>query len=652
MAFLEGFECLQFNDGAPEVSVSAIDFAGQMARQLGARVLTSDAFSPDGCFLGRGKHMDSVGDPIAWAKENPSRILLVAGGQPDPRDYADVSAVLLTAASNASEASCFAESAIAELLGDPEHPPLIPRGRYAAGTAGYGVIAAACALATKVRRFADRDVAVVDLAGTLAWVNWKAASLGEMGHEMSRQGVGAEWPVIPCADGFIALVYQERDWPAIIRMTGDERLRDEKFSSFKGRAIHRDAYMQIIRDWSLGLSKREIMALFLEYEIPAAPVMTEADLLSDALLVHREAFSRESRSDGATCQSPRLAHRVAQTSSAGEANDATPGSGLPLAGMRILDLGIITAGAGVGALLADLGAEVLKVESDTYPDPFRQWAGTAVSPLFKCNNRNKFGIALDLKTDDGKAKFLELVKTADVVLENFRRGVLDRLGLDYATLKSVNPSIVLASISGQGLDGPGSEASSFGSTLEASSGFSACTQDDDGLPYITGRNLNYPDQTVVLYAAAVVTAALADRSRGMHLDVSQRDVAVYLAGETIEQISAGAKPNRPDNGGCYQSSDGRWIAVSTPIDGESTADVVAGLAAEAAVDELTRRGISAARVNSGAQMLAQFEASYQFARSPNGDLVKGFPFQFQRTPMSISLNSPAVGEHTDQFVDR
>ncbi len=648
MNFLDGFQVLQAIDQAPDVSVRAVDFAGQMARQLGAEVFTTESFASDGSFLGRGKTR-CLDDPFAWAQSGPNRILLVAGGHLDKNRYRHLSAVLVHADPWAAEASCFAESAIADLLGDPDRAPLIPEGNYAAGTASYGILAALCCLVTKIKRFGVGDVVETDVSGTLAWVNWKAASAGDMGKDICRQGSRAEWPVVPCADGFVALVYQERDWQPILDMVDDDRLRDERFSTFKGRSIHRDEYMAVLREWTSSRSKSEIMHQFLLHEIPAAPVMTEADLLNDPLLLHREAFAEERRANDDACKSPRLAHRVIHSTVTGEMSQPDR-SGLPLSGLRVLDLGIITAGAGVGALLGDLGAEVLKIESKTYPDPFRQWAGDAVSPLFKCNNRNKFGLAIDLKTPEGRTQFLGLVKSADLVIENFRRGVLDRLGFDYETLKSVNPRIVLASISGQGLDGPGSEATSFGSTLEASSGFSANTHYEDGLPYITGRNLNYPDQTVVLYAGAVITAALADRSVGMQLDVSQRDVAVYLAGEAIEQLSAGEQMKSQGNGRCYQAADGRWVAVGSALP-SSTEDLIAENPSEVAVDQLRSMGVSACRVNAGSEMLEHFKRSYQFARSPNGDLVKGFPFQFLNTPMKINLDSPEVGEHTEQFVE-
>ncbi len=653
MDFLEGVDILQLSESDAAVATRCVDFAGQMARQLGATVITSEHFAEDKTFAGRGKQrkaQPSIDEAITWAGASDQRLLLIATDA-DYARFEGVAAVLVSFEHNASEATLFADSGIADLLGDPSRAPIIPTGSFGAGTAAYGVLAAITALTTRMKRYGVKDVASVDAAGVLAWVNWKAALTGELGRDISRQGDKAEWPVVPCKDGHVALVYQERDWRPLIEMIGDERLEDERFSSFKQRAQYRDDYMSIIRDWSETKSKRELVQLFLDYEIPAAPVMDESDLLTDPLLVHRDAFVEVDRGE-TQAKSPVLAHRVIDTQA-----HAKPTQGkhtdLPLAGIRVLDLGIITAGAGVSAMLADLGAEVLKIESQTYPDPFRAWAGDAVSPFFKGNNRNKYGLALDLKTDAGRAAFTELVATADVVLENFRRGVLDRLGFDYNTLKQINPGIVLASISGQGLSGPGASATSFGSTLEASSGFSVNARYADSEPYITGRNLNYPDQTVVLYAAAVLTAALADRSHGMHIDVSQRDVAVFISGETIEQVSMGGEVIRQDNGACFATADAKWIAVAAPdnsIDGQPIGQWIAATTADDVLSRLNSDGVSAALVLKGSDMYERFKDSYQFQRSPNGDLVKGFPFQMQGMPMRVMLDSPGVGEHTNQFV--
>ena len=611
MDWLAGVQFVQVaNSSVPEVALRAVDLAGQMARQLGGEVLVDDHFATSADFWSRGKQRleASLGD---YLRKDAMRIPIFAttntGGLAEATP--EHSQVVLHVEALASEASLFAESGLAELLGDPERAPLIPQGDYAAGTVALAVLGALTSLVALRRRCGRAEIAHVNARSVLSWVNWKAAVAGELGRDLRREGARAEWPVIPCKDGYAALIFQERDWQNMVAMVGDARLRSERYASFRGRAKHRDEYMALIRAWAAARSKTEIMRAFHQHDIPAAPVLDTDDLLEDALLNHRGAFVDVTRESGSPARSPRLAHRVAAASH--HQCQGRPGDGdLPLSGMRVLDLGIITAGAGVSALLADLGAEVLKVESHTYPDPFRAWAGESVSPFFKSNNRNKYGIALDLKTGADRARFLELVKTADLVVENFRRGVLERLGIGYQTLKSVNPAIMLASISGQGLDGPGAEASSFGSTLEASSGFSARVSYDDGVPYTTGRNVNYPDQTVVLYAAAVITAALSTRERGMHLDVSQRDVTVYLLGEALERCSAG----------------------------------------EAAMENQDPPAASI-QFNRGSEMYAleRESATPAFARSPDGHLVKGFPFQFERAPMRIRLNSPQVGEHTELF---
>src|SRR4029077_20341506 len=134
------------------------------------------------------------------------------------------------------------------------------------------------------------------------------------------------------------------------------------------------------------------------------------------------------------------------------------------------------------AILADLGADVIKIESPIYQDPFRRWDGEQLDgghpelpPFFRMTNRGKRNLGLNLKTKEGRDVFLRLVRSSDVVVENFRRGVLEDLGLGYEALTAENPDIILASISSQGEDGPDSAYVSFGSTLEAMAGLAAIT---------------------------------------------------------------------------------------------------------------------------------------------------------------------------------
>ena len=238
------------------------------------------------------------------------------------------------------------------------------------------------------------------------------------------------------------------------------------------------------------------------------------------------------------------------------------------------------------------------------------------SPLFHFSNRSKLGVDLNLKVEEERAAFLELVAGADAVIENFRRGVLERLSLGFDDLRRVNPRIVLGSVSGQGLTGPRADHTTFGSTLEAASGFSALTVDSDGVPAISGPNLNFPDQTVCLLAGAVLAAALT-KSRAtntaMHVDISQRDVAVYACGPVIEQQARGAEPRSAT---AQRNGDG-WAAIGA--DGT-------------VVDVLDGQGVLDACLQA---------ASSAIVRAPSGDLVKGFPFTFREREMVVGGKAPA-----------
>ncbi|HPU54338.1 MAG TPA: CoA transferase, partial [Burkholderiaceae bacterium] len=254
---------------------------------------------------------------------------------------------------------------------------------------------------------------------------------------------------------------------------------------------------------------------------------------------------------------------------------------LPLTGVRVIDFGQLTAGANTSAMLADLGADVIKIESPANLDLFRaigapdrgaDWWNR--SPPFRFSNRNKRSIALDLKSAEGLAQVRELIARSDVVVENFRRGVLERLGLDYARLRELNPRVVLASISSQGETGPNRLHASFGSTLDATGGLAALTGYAEGDPQISGSDVNYPDQVVSLISAGLILAALKQvrsSGQGTRLDISQREIVSFLIGEEI--VAAGADPARQTQRAgnreagvllqdCFRCADGRWLALS------------------------------------------------------------------------------------------
>jgi crotonobetainyl-CoA:carnitine CoA-transferase CaiB-like acyl-CoA transferase len=342
----------------------------------------------------------------------------------------------------------------------------------------------------------------------------------------------------------------------------------------------------------------------------------------------------------------------------------------PLTGVRVLDFGLLTAGANTSAMLADLGADVIKIESGAYLDPFRVvgkpddndgWWNR--SPQFRFTNRNKRGLALNLKDKNGQRVIRELAQHCDVVVENFRRGVLDRAGLGYKDLKAINPRLVFAAISSQGDTGPERMNVSFGSTLDATSGIASLTGYEGEEPRISGMDVNYPDQIVSLFAAGMVITAVMEAHRtgqGCFLDFSQREVASFTLGEEILAASADPKRTHARQGNrqdgvaqqdTYKCRDGRWIAVTLATPDATLADFCVRHDGDDAVATLLAKGIAAARCNDGIDLLGDKAlAGVTMARDDRGGLVKGLPYRLAGQGIAIERAAPDLGQHTGEVL--
>ncbi|MBJ3777074.1 CaiB/BaiF CoA transferase family protein [Acuticoccus mangrovi] len=345
----------------------------------------------------------------------------------------------------------------------------------------------------------------------------------------------------------------------------------------------------------------------------------------------------------------------------------------PLKGVTVLDLGIITAGAATSALLADLGADVIKIESPTYKDPFRIWVSSSpqdrdkLSPHFGATNRGKKALAVNLKEPEGRDCFLRLVARADVVVENFRRGVLDKLGIGFEALKAANPRVVLASISSQGETGPDAMHVSYGSTLECVAGMAWLLGYDDGRPTVSGVDLNYPDQVAAIFAAGMIVSAVHAVENGaeaVHLDLSQRELTSFMIGDSFANPEAVPARGNADPRfalqDCLKAADGRWVALSVreadavahPHVGTPTAaaEWIAARPADEAVDALTAAGIAAAVAATGVEILDAKPWSTAMIETPDGAILKGTPFDIG-TPHA-DLVAPVFGGDTVEVLER
>ena len=222
-----------------------------------------------------------------------------------------------------------------------------------------------------------------------------------------------------------------------------------------------------------------------------------------------------------------------------------------LDGVRVIDFTGNIAGPAATTFLADMGAEVIKVEKPGLGDDARLFPPylNGFSAPFIVMNRAKKGVVIDMKKPEGVALFKELVAVSDVLVENFKPGVMERLGLDYETLKKVNPKLVMLSLSGYGQYGPLSKRPAYDSIIQACSGIMDVTGFPDGPPTKAGPIII--DLATAMQAAFAVCAALFARERtgeGEYLDVSMYDTAVnLLAGVWTDYTVTGNVPKRTGN---------------------------------------------------------------------------------------------------------
>ncbi len=236
----------------------------------------------------------------------------------------------------------------------------------------------------------------------------------------------------------------------------------------------------------------------------------------------------------------------------------------PLAGLKVLELARVLAGPWAGQTLADLGADVIKVEGPE-GDGTRQWGppwlergGERAAAYYHSTNRGKRGIVADFRDADDLARVKKLSADADVVIENFKTGALARFGLDHASLAAVNPGLVTCSITGFGQTGPRATEAGYDFVIQAMSGLMALTGEPQGQPMKMG--ISASDIGCGLYSVIAIQAALAMRARtgrGQHIDMALLDCSVGLLGsQATHFLVTGQNPPRMGNGHAQVSAYG------------------------------------------------------------------------------------------------
>lgn len=387
----------------------------------------------------------------------------------------------------------------------------------------------------------------------------------------------------------------------------------------------------------------------------------------------------------------------------------------PLTGLRILDLTQVAVGPYATFLLGFMGAEVIKVESCSRMDISR---GAAQPPVgtdalypggepgerpwdrtghYVHRNVNKLSLTLDLATARGKALLLQLSTICDVLIENYRASVMDRLGLGYDVIAQANPQIIYVKISSQGATGPEKDYGSLGSTLEQTAGLASITGYDPDHPMMT--NETFPDPVVGILTVGALMAALRQRrqsGRGTFVDLSQREVTATMLGEAILDYDLSGRVAHPMGNrhalkapqGVYPcQGDDMWLAISVRSDAEWQAlcqainrpdlarddrfrtvlarhhrqqELDAVLTAWTrtqdhyqAMHRLQSYGVPAGAVLKGSETIAdphlQARQFWDAVNHPEVGVYRqvSTPWQLSKNPRRHAQPSPALGEHND-----
>ncbi len=374
---------------------------------------------------------------------------------------------------------------------------------------------------------------------------------------------------------------------------------------------------------------------------------------------------------------------------------------MPLSDVRVLDLTRVLAGPYCTMMLADMGAEVIKVEAPGGGDESRQWGppwAGGESAYYLCVNRNKKSVTLNLKDEEARQLLLKLVERSDVLVENFKVGTMDRLGLGYETLNRINPRLVYCSITGFGPEGPYKDRPGYDFIVQAMGGIMSVTGEPDGPPMKVG--VAVVDITTGMFAAYAIVSALRYRDRtglGQRIDISLLESQVaWLANVASNYLVSGEVPRRYGNAHpnivpyqTFPTADG-WIAVAVGNDRQFGR--LCAVLGRPELAEDPRFATNPARVVNREELVAILEELFAgrstdywhrallevevpvgpintvdkvlndpqvLARNmvqeiphPTAGTVRlvGPPYKLSATPASIKRHPPLLGEHTEEIL--
>ncbi|GAB3282402.1 CaiB/BaiF CoA-transferase family protein [Parahaliea aestuarii] len=375
-----------------------------------------------------------------------------------------------------------------------------------------------------------------------------------------RPPAGSMYPFFRCADGFVRIcVLNPRQWQAMSDWLGDSHpFTDPAFRHIGKRFKHLREINTLIQQRFATVDANDLVAEGRRRGIPIAAVASPQQVLQDQHLTARGALDELEVAPGLRGLAPSGFLKINGERMAIRHPAPLPGTGTPafsprsrklpprrdhagrrpLSGIRVLDLGVIVAGAELGRLFADQGATVIKIETRSYPDGLRQSLdGAPMTESFAQGNRGKKSLGLNLRSEQGKQLFMDLVAKSDVVMSNFKPGTMESLGFGYRDLKAINPRIIVSESSALGGTGPMSKSMGYGPLVRASSGLTGLWRyPDDEAGFGDGLTI-FPDHLAARVSAVAIMSLLIDREHtglGGSVSLSQAEaILMTLSSELL-----------------------------------------------------------------------------------------------------------------------
>ncbi len=618
----------------------------------------------------------------------------------------------------ATHLTSHALSGLMYVQGAPEGPPVVVPGQQLYDFTGtHAALAVLTALRERPRAggqlidISAHEVLTQSCFDIYSYTN--SALIGRRRPRAVQYSGGGSWP---CRDGVIEFTAStDKHWFALMELLGHPaELADPSWAHPVVRHPYEEKIIEVMRPLIAAMSREDFFVRGQQLGLPCTVINTVGDFVDDQQPRSRGFFVRRELAGAGEVDLPgepfRCTERVLDqyrrpapglgSSSlaeiAGEWREPAPAAPVPgpLSGIRAISFGTAIAGALSGTALAELGADVVKIESPARPDNLRRlWApgepvihepsGADTSPMFANFNRTTRSVALDMKDPDSVALFLRLAVAADVIIENYAPGVMQRWGLGYEQIAAVNPRIVMLSLTGFGHSGPRSHYLAYGATVCSFVGLT------DAWQYPSGVHFDYLSQAHGVFGVLAALAARDRTGRGTHVDLAEVETAAAVMGPMMLDYAVnGRRSVVPGNrvAGALLSEvvrcrgDDGWLAVeiedasdwqvlarlvgrddlaSVIASDEAAAALGAALAswaaertAQQAMRVLQRAGLAAGAVQDAEDAVRdpQHRERHFWLEMDHPDLgvaeYAAPPHRLAKTPPTVRRPTPRLGAHT------